>query len=103
MHFVRETKHVFQKAMSDYESYLTDKNGKITRATRTWDTIRKYDFKAGVTNLVTRKTDAIGFTGLVKYGGVDSTFESLVLKFKDDFTPEAIEASAKRIESVKNN
>ena len=89
--------------MSDYESYLTDKNGKITRATRTWDTIRKYGVKAGITNLVTRKTDAIGFTGLVEYGGVDSTFESLVRKFQNDFSPEAIEASVKRIESLKNN
>jgi len=91
----------FQKAMNDYEAYLTDKNGKMTRATRTWTTVRKHGVKKAITNLVTRKTDAFGFTGLVDYGGVDSTFEALVLRFKNDFSSEAIEASAKRIESAK--
>lgn len=95
-----ELLHAFQNAMNDYESYLSDKNGKITRATRTWTTVRNRGVKKAITNLVTRKTDAIGFTGLVEYGGIESTFEALVLRFKGDFSPEAVEASETRIKSI---
>lgn len=87
----------FNRAMEVYESYLSQKNQKTTRATRTWQKVNRDGIRQAIIGLVKRKDDATGFVELVAYGGVGDTFEAVVLNHAAEFPPDVVEAARVRI------
>ena len=87
----------FNRAMKVYESYLSEKNQKTTRASRTWQKVNRDGIRQAIIGLVKRKHDATGFVGLVAHGGLDDTFEAVVVKHAAEFPPDVVEAARARI------
>ena len=56
------------KAVYAYEEVLSDKNGKKTRASRTWPMIQKYGIINAVERAVDRKSETKGYTALLEMG-----------------------------------
>ncbi len=73
-----------------YEAVLKNRNGKKTRATRTWQMIKKHGLVQAIERAVDRETDTMGFKALTEMGMQDWTFESLVLRHPDSFSPNAV-------------
>lgn len=85
------------EAVYAYEEVLSDNNGKTSRAGRTWPMIKRKGVIAAVEEIVTRKTEAPGYTSLVEMGLKDKTFEAVVLRHPDDFSAEAMASSERRL------
>ena len=85
------------QAIYAYEEVLTQKNGKRTRASRTWPMIKRYGIIGGVERAVNREVEAQGYTALVEMGLEDFAFEAVILRHPDVFSDEAVERSKKRL------
>jgi hypothetical protein len=85
------------KAIYTYERYLKEKNGKATKATRTWQMIKRYGIMEAIERAVTRAQDTLGYTSLVKMGLQDYSFEAVVLRYPNEFSEEAVKFSKSRI------
>ena len=87
------------EAIYAYEQILSTKNGKKTRASRTWQLIAKHGIINAVERAVVRKDDAFGYVALKEMGLEEYAFESVVLRNQDAFSHEAVEYSTKRVTS----
>lgn len=87
----------FHKAMEVYESFLSEKNKKGTRANRTWQKVNRDGIREAIIGLVKRKDVAVGFLSLVEHGGLNDTFEAVVVRHADEFPPDVVEAARARI------
>ena len=58
--------------------------------------------KVAAERAVNRKVDAMGYKVLVGMGLQGLTFESVIVKFPDSFSPEAVKQAHKRLEELKN-
>lgn len=85
------------EAVYAWEAAATKINGRTTRANRTWPAIAKKGVIATIEEIVTRKKETPAYRGLVEMGMEDLSFEAVVLRHKEAFTPEAVAASAARI------
>ncbi|HUQ50688.1 MAG TPA: hypothetical protein VM692_00615 [Gammaproteobacteria bacterium] len=83
-------------AVYAYEALLTRRNGKKTRATGTWQAIRRYGAIEAVQQAVCRPPDQ-GTVTLRDLGLEDLAFEALVLRHEASFSAAAIEASKARL------
>ncbi len=81
------------QAIYAYEEVLTKKNGKKTKASRTWQMIKRHGIIEAVERAVNRDTETQGYTALVEMGLEDFAFEAVVLRYPDLFSDEAIEKS----------
>ena len=88
------------EAVYAYEEVLSANKGKATRAGRTWPMIKRKGVIAAVEEIVTRKTEAPGYTNLVEMGMKDKTFEAVVLRHPADFSAEAVASSERRLHSA---
>ena len=88
------------RAVYAYEKGLSLKNGRNTRASRTWQMIKKHGIIEAVERAVNRKTETQGYTILVEMGMQDFAFEHVVLRHRELFSQEAIERSKERIEQI---
>src|SRR5882672_9281909 len=66
------------EAVYAYERVLSGNRGKKIRATRTWQMIAKLGIIAAVERVVSRPSEAKGYTALVKMGMEDKAFEAVV-------------------------
>jgi hypothetical protein len=58
------------EAVYAYERVLTIKNGRTTRASRTWQMIERHGIIGAVERAVNRKDETIGFTALLDVGRI---------------------------------
>ena len=84
-------------AVYAHEALLTRRNGKKTRATGTWQAIRRYGIIEAVQRAVSRPPDKPGTVTLRDLGLEDLAFEALVVRNEASFSAAAIEASKARL------
>lgn len=89
------------KAIYAYEEILTEKNGRRTRATRTWQMIDRRGIIESVNRVVAREDDAMGYVLLKDKGMEDLSFEAVVLRFPQVFSEEAVVHAEERISKHK--
>jgi hypothetical protein len=90
------------QAIYAYEEVLTQKNGRRTKANRTWQMIKRHGIIEAVERAVNRKDEAQGYTALVEMGLEDFAFEAVILRHPDLFSEEAVAKSIERLREWKN-
>ncbi|HEY5567067.1 MAG TPA: hypothetical protein VIM81_07460 [Gammaproteobacteria bacterium] len=84
-------------AVYAYEALLTRKNGKKTRATKTWQAVKRYGIIEAIQKAVNRAPQTADYETLREMGLEDLTFEALVLRHEAAFSDEAVQASKARL------
>lgn len=90
------------EAVYAYEEVLILKNGKKTRASRTWPMIKKYGIIEAVERAVNREGVTQGYNYLLEMGLQEYAFEAVVVRYPELFSYKCVEISKKRIEEWKN-
>ena len=85
------------EAVYAYEAVLTEMRGKKTRASRTWQMIRRRGIIGAVEQAVTREDDLQGYKMLVRMGLNEMSFEEVVLQHPSFFSSSAIKQCQERI------
>lgn len=88
------------EAVYAYERTLFLKHGRVVRASRTWQMIRKRGVIQAVENVVTRSEESTGYEALVAMGLKDKSFEAVVLRYPDLFSEKAKQRSKERLQHV---
>lgn len=91
------------EAVYAYEEVLSTKNGKKTRAGRTWQMINRHGILGAVERAVNRPVETQGYTALTEMGLENYAFEAVILRHPDLFSPEAIQISQERMDEWKNS
>ena len=91
------------KAVYAYEEVLSARNGKKTRASRTWPMIQKYGIINAVERAVDRKAETKGYTALLEMGLEAYAFEAVILRYPELFSESAVEISQRRMSEWKEN
>jgi len=86
-------------AVYAYEEVLSRKNGKPTRASRTWPMIEKHGIITAVERAVNRSDVTMGYKALEKIGLEEFAFEAVILRHPELFSEEAVLISRKRMET----
>ena len=87
------------RAVVAYEEALSKKNGKRTRATRTWQMIERHGVIGAVERVVKRADNAAGYTVLVEMGLEEFAFEVVVINYPDLFSAKALDQAKSRLSS----
>lgn len=87
----------FYQTLAAYEELLTDKNGRTTRASRTRQKLENKGLLQCLEDWALAKSPTMGFELLVSKDLVELTGEFLVLKYRERFSEEAIQASLDRL------
>ena len=85
------------QAIYAYEEVLTKKNGRRTRANRTWQMIKRHGVIESVERAVNRPTETQGYTALAELGLQDYAFEAVILRYPELFSEAAIKISRERL------
>ena len=85
------------QAVYAYEDLLTRKNGRNTRASRTWQMIDRHGIIEAVERAVKRDVAPQGYTMLVEMGLEEHAFEAVILRHPEVFSDEAVDVSRKRL------
>ena len=91
------------EAVYAYEETLPKKNGKRTRATRTWQMIRRHGIIEAVEREVNRDAETQGYTALVEMGLEKFAFEAVILRHPDVFSEAAVQKSEERLREWASN
>jgi len=87
-------------AVYAYEALLTRRNGKKTRATATWQAVRRHGIIEAVQRALNRPPDEPGAVTLRDLGLEDLAFEALVMRHEASFSAAAIEVSKARLAAI---
>ena len=90
------------QAIFAYEEVLTKKNGKRTRASRTWQMIKRHGIIEAVERAVNRAAETQGYTALVEMGLEDFAFEAVILRHPEIFSDAAVAKSKERLSEWKS-
>ena len=90
------------EAVYAYERILTAKNRRTTRASRTWQMIKRRGILPAVERAVNRPHETAGYTALLEMGLEEYAFEAVILRYPDLFSDEAVQRSKERMEQWKN-
>ena len=85
------------KAVYAYEEVLSAKRGRRTRASRTWQMIKRHGIIGAVERAVNRKDETTGYTTLIEMKMEDFAFEAVVLRHRELFSPETVERAKIRM------
>ena len=85
------------QAVYAYEEVLTKNNGKRTRATKTWQIIKRHGIIEAVEREVNRDAETQDYTALVEMGLKEFAFEAVILRHPDLFSDAAIQKSKDRL------
>ena len=80
------------------EAALSHKNGKKTRASRTWQSIQRHGILQTVERVVSKKRPTDGYAVLNEMGMADFTFEAVIMRNQSAFTPETVAHAKARID-----
>ena len=87
------------EAIYAFEEVKSEENGRRTKASRTWQAIKRYGIIPAVERIVTKREVSPGFKTLAEMGLKEYAFESVVLRHPDSFSIEARSISQERLES----
>ena len=96
-----EVERACLEAIYAYEQVLTTRNGRTTRASRTWQMIRRHGILGAVERAVNREAETLGFTALLEMGLKDYAFEAVVVRNPTLFSREAVRRSQARVDEWK--
>ncbi len=85
------------EAVYAYEAVISARNGKKTRASRTWDLVKRHGILGAVERAVAREEETAGYSALVEMGLDRYAFEAVVMRHPDLFSKEAVERSNQRV------
>ena len=85
------------EAVFAYEQVLSAKNGKKTRASRTWPMIERYGIIEAAERAVNRKDETMGYIALLEMGLENFAFEAVILRHPNSFSPSAVQRSQQRV------
>jgi hypothetical protein len=84
-------------AVYAHEALLTRRNGKKTRATGTWQAIKRYGIVGAVQRAVNRPAEAASYDALLEMGMEDWAFEAVILRHTAAFSDEAVAKAKARL------
>lgn len=87
----------FYETLAAYEHLLSQKNGRATRASRTRLKLKSKGVIQCLEDWVTSKTPTEGYELLTANGLTEMTGESLVLKYPEQFSADAVAAAKARL------
>jgi hypothetical protein len=87
------------EAIYAYERVLTAKYKKTTRASRTWQMVKRHGILGAVERAVNRKEETVGYTALLEMGLEDYAFEAVIIRYPGLFSAEAVKRSSDRLQS----
>jgi hypothetical protein len=79
------------------EAALTLRNGKKTRASRTWQSIQRHGILQTVERVVSKKRPTDGYAVLMEMGMPDFTFEAVIMRNQSAFSPDTVAHAKARI------
>jgi hypothetical protein len=85
------------EAVYAYERVLSQERRKATRASRTWQMIKRHGIIGAAERAVNRPTETSGYRALVEMGLEQYAFEAVILRHPQVFSTEAVERSRQRI------
>jgi hypothetical protein len=85
------------EAVYAYERVLTEQRRRTTRASRTWQMIKRHGIIEAVERAVNRPTETSGYRALVEMGLEEYAFEAVILRHPNVFSAEAVERSRQRL------
>ena len=85
------------QAVYAYEQVLSKTRGKKTRASRTWQMIKRHGILGAVERAVNRKDVTMGYKSLIEMGMQDFAFEAVVMRYPSLFSPEALKRATQRM------
>jgi hypothetical protein len=88
------------RAVYAYEEVLSVRNGKRTRASRTWQMIRKHGIIAATERAVDRSEETAGFSALQEVGLGEYAFEAVILRHPELFSATAVQRSEERMKAA---
>lgn len=80
------------------DEVATQRNGRRTRASRTWQSIARHGVLETVERVLGRPNPTAGYIELMDLNLQDFTFEAVVLKYPSLFKPETLERARTRVE-----
>jgi hypothetical protein len=83
-----------------YEAMLTRKNGKKTRASATWQVVRRHGIIEAVQRALRQPAEPKTYETLVEMGLADLAFEAIVLRHTEAFSEDAIRVSQERMDEI---
>jgi len=84
------------EAIFAYEELLTQKNSKPTKASRTWQVVRREGILPAVENIVSKKEASPGYSILIGTEYEGYLFESVILRHPEDFPQKVVDAAQNR-------
>lgn len=90
----------FYQTLQAYEQLLSEKNGRKTRANRTWQKLSRKTVEECLEDWALADQETPGFKLLVSNNLVRLTGEYLVVKYSDRFSRKAVEAATQRLQKV---
>ena len=85
------------EAIYAYETVLSEKRGRKTRASRTWQMIKRHGILMAVERAVNREGQTAGYAALLEMGLERYAFEVVVVRHPHLFSQECVERSKQRI------
>lgn len=85
------------QAIYAYEETLTRKNGKRTRAIRTWQMVKRHGILAAAERAVDRSVETAGYRALMEMGLQQYAFEAVILRYPQLFSATAVARSQERM------
>lgn len=85
------------QAVYAYEEVLSAKRGRKTRASRTWQMIKRHGIIHAVERAVNRGNETIGYTLLVEMNMQDFAFEAVIIRYPELFSPETVNRAKARL------
>lgn len=89
-------KELYQ-AIYAYEEILFKKNGKKTRASRTWQMVKKHGIIETAARAVNRAIEPQGYQYLVEMGLGNNTFEAVIVKYPNAFSKDVVAHATDRL------
>jgi len=88
------------KALYAYEEILTEKNKRRTRASRTWQMVKRYGIIGAAERAVNRSIEAQGYKFLVEKGLQNLTFEAVIVRYPEAFSKEIVTLAKERLKEL---
>lgn len=88
------------RAVYAYERALSAKRGRATRASRTWQMIKRHGIIPAVERAVNRNEETSGYKVLTEMGMQDFAFEAVITRHPELFSPEALARAKVRIQDA---
>jgi hypothetical protein len=87
-------------AVYAHEALLAHQNGKKTRATTTWQAIKRYGIVEALQRVLNRPEQAENRAALRELGLEDLAFEAVVLRHESSFSDAAVKLSRERLAAL---